>query len=151
MPLTDASALPLFVYGSLRCGQRAHRRYCREALAITPATLWGRRRWLASGYPILELPERAVLAAASADPEGDAQLSARLVAPPDWARRPLGDWQKISGELLLLADPRRSLPPIDRYEDCLPSGRGPYRRVLTWVATEAAAALAWTYCARQPR
>lgn len=149
--MPDAIALPLFVYGSLRSGQRAHRGYCRKVLAITPAQLWGRRRWLPSGYPILILPERAVLAAAGADPERDAQRSARLIAPADWARRPLGDWQQIDGELLLLDDPRRSLPPIDRYEDCHPGGSGPYRRVLTWVATAAGPAPAWTYCARQRR
>lgn len=56
LPLPDAIALPLFVYGSLRSGQRAHRGYCRKVLAITPAQLWGRRRWLPSGYPILILP-----------------------------------------------------------------------------------------------
>lgn len=151
MPATETTALPLFVYGSLRSGQYAHRRYCRKVLAITPALLWGRRRWLSSGYPILILPERAVLAKASADPERDAQRSARLAVPPDWARRPRGDWQQIDGELLLLGEPRRSLPPIDRYEGCHPSGHGPYRRVLTWVATAAGPAPAWTYCARPGR
>lgn len=149
--MKDPTALPLFVYGSLRSGRDAHRRYCRKVLAIAPAQLWGHRSWLASGYPILSVPERAVLAEAGADPDRDAELAARLAVPSDWARRPMGDWQKISGELLLLAAPRRSLPPIDRYEDCRPAGSGPYRRVLTWVATAAGPAPAWVYCARQPR
>jgi len=120
-------------------------------LAITPALLWGRCRWLPSGHPILTLPERAVLAEASADPDRDATLAARLAVPADWDRRPLGDWREISGELLLLAEPGQSLPPIDRYEDCRPGGSGPYRRVLTWVASAAGPAPAWTYCARQRR
>lgn len=151
MSATDATALPLFVYGSLRCGQHAHRRHCRTLLAATAAGLWARHRWLPSGYPIITLPERAVLAVASADPRRDVELAARLAVPSDWTRRPMGDWQHIEGELLLLDHPRQSLPAIDRYEDCRPGGCGPYRRVLTWVATNAGTALAWTYCAHDRR
>jgi len=139
--------LPLFVYGSLRCGHRAHRRYCRSLAAVIPATAWGRCRQLASGYPILHLPPRAILAAAGPSPERDAELAAQIAVPPAWDRRPPGDWRPIAGELLLLTDPGRALPAIDRYEGCHPGSRGPYRRVLTAVATAAGPRLAWAYCA----
>lgn len=141
--------LPLFVYGSLRRGQPAHRRYCRRA-AAQAAGVWGRLYLLPTGYPALEIPPRAVLGTASADPQRDAARARNLELPPP-VRRPRGDWQWICGDLLQLPDPKRSLPAIDRYEDFDPRRPGPYRRVLTLVYTATGAAAAWLYCApRRP-
>lgn len=143
-------ALPLFVYGSLRRGQPAHRRYCGAVRWVQAAGLWGRLYLLPTGYPALEIPPRAVLGTATGDPQRDAERARALEIAPQ-IRRPPGDWQWICGELLLLPDPGRALPAIDRYEDFDPRRPGPYRRVLTWVSTAAGAAAAWVYCApRRP-
>lgn len=141
---------PLFVYGSLQRGQPAHRRFCKGATGIAEAGLWGRLYRLAEGYPALALPAGSILAQGSADPLGDATL-ARVTAISDpLSARPAGDWQWLRGQLLVLPDPARSLPRLDRYEEFRPGREGPYRRVLTAVRTSRGPHAAWTYCTPHP-
>ena len=144
----NVSTLPLFVYGSLQYGHAAHRRYCRTLVALTPAGLSGRLYQLPAGYPAVEVPAPAILGTASGDPSYDAALATDGDIAKYRLRRPLGDWQWIHGELLLLAHPRRALPPLDRYEDFHPKRGGQYHRVLTQVQTPTATRLAWIYCTR---
>lgn len=142
--------LPLFVYGSLRRGQPAHRRFCGRATVIPEAGLWGRLYQLAAGYPALALPTGSILAQGSDDPPSDARLAGVAELFDPLSARPAGDWQWLRGQLLILPDPARSLPRIDRYEEFSPDRDGPYRRVLTAVRTGSGPRAAWIYCTPRP-
>jgi gamma-glutamylcyclotransferase (GGCT)/AIG2-like uncharacterized protein YtfP len=98
---------------------------------------------LRSGYPVLVVPEAAILAHGSADAMADAALQpAPVVEAPD----PGGRWRDVAGELLTFDDPRERLPRIDELEDFHPGGASLYRRVLLPVRCESAAArTAWAY------
>lgn len=112
--LHHPNIIKLFVYGTLKRGFRNHDRYCRSAIDIRPATIWGRLYHLPAGYPALEIPEEHILAYGSADPLADAIAQSRLTdnfANAPTPSRPNGDWDLIHGELLCLPDPVHDLPP----------------------------------------
>lgn len=143
------SVITLFVYGTLKKGFPNHDRYCRNAIAIQPATVWGRLYDLGA-YPALEVPKTSILAHGTADPRADAATQARLNAHmPQHAANtsPLGDWDRIHGELITLPDPAKNLPPIDRLEGFRPGLESFYLRELVWVCCLSAAQTAWLYTA----
>jgi len=133
----------LFVYGTLKQGHGNHARFCSQAQAIEPATVWGRLYHLDAGYPALEVPPACTLAHGTEDPLRDADTQA------GWRElsfvRPEGDWDLIDGELVTFADPLRDLPPIDRLEAFWPGGWSLYRRVLVAVRCDHETIPAWTY------
>lgn len=59
--------------------------------------------------------------------------------------RPASDWDLVHGQLIELADPLRSLPPIDRLEGFRPGRPSLYFRVLLSVQVDGATHMAWTY------
>lgn len=137
-----------FVYGTLKRGQRNHERYCQGAISIVPATVSGRLYALPAGYPALEVPEEHILAQGTADPLADAAAQASLATTMEWGvgvARPEGDWDLIHGQLIELADPMRSLPPIDRLEGFQPGGFSLYQRVLLPVLADGVTRGAWAY------
>jgi len=110
----------LFVYGTLKRGFAAHRRYCGDAIFVTRGAVLGRLHLHQHGYPVL------------------APAPSMLVSSPDWR------W--IEGEILRFRDPARSLRRIDAYEGVIPGIHGPYCR--EQVAVRAAGVrLAWAYVA----
>lgn len=154
--------ISLLVYGTLKRGQWNHDRFCRHAIDMRPATTVGRLYDLPAGFPALEIPEAAILAAGTGDPLADAERQAR------WAERDLvmpkveGDppspegygeagWDVVHGELITFADPARDLPPLDRLEGFRADGHGLYRRALVAVRANTGVEPAWVYHMAQVR
>jgi len=142
--------ITLFVYGTLKRGFPNHDRFCRNAIAIQPATVWGRLYDLGA-YTALEVPETSILAHGTADPSADAATQARLNAHmPQHAATtpPLGDWDRIHGELITLPDPAQNLPPIDYLEGFHPGRPSLYQRVLISLPSLLTYGCAWIYSVR---
>lgn len=142
--------ITLFVYGTLKSGFPNHDRFCRNAIDIQPATVWGRLYDLGA-YPALEVPEESILAHGTADPHADAATQARLTA--DMAvhavdTQPAGDWDLVYGELITFPNPALDLPPLDRLEGYRSVADSFYRRVLVPVQTSGDLPFpAWLYVA----
>ncbi|RMD84854.1 MAG: gamma-glutamylcyclotransferase [Candidatus Dadabacteria bacterium] len=143
--------LRLFVYGSLKRGQRYHRRYCRGAISVQEGIVRGRLYELPSGFPVLEVPAADILAPGTADPLADVATQARLASQVTDATaiRPLGphcgSWGYVRGEILTFADPAARLRALDRFEEFSPGRPSPYRRVLVPAYAGPRCILAWTY------
>lgn len=140
----------LFVYGTLKRGFANHGRFCRNAIDIRPASIWGRLYQLPAGYPALVIPESAILAHGTADPLADVATQAHFISSffsTVAHYRPSGDWDLIQGELITLPDPLRDLPPIDRLEGFHPGFVSFYHRVLALIQLPDATSLAWLYVA----
>ncbi len=139
--------ITLFVYGTLKRGFPNHDRFCRNAIAIQPATVWGRLYDLGA-YPALEVPETSILAHGTADPRADAATQARLNAHmPQHAANtpPLGDWDRIYGECITLPNPAQNLPPIDYLEGFRPGRPSLYQRVLLAAHCQTTVLLCWIF------
>ncbi len=83
----------LFVYGTLRPGQSAFEKLCREALTVDPAVANGSLYVLPAGYPVLVLPES--------------------VSEPLACHRP----ESVMGDLLSFSDMEVRLELLDAYEE----------------------------------
>jgi gamma-glutamylcyclotransferase (GGCT)/AIG2-like uncharacterized protein YtfP len=135
--------LRLFVYGTLKRGGLYHERYCTGVRSIEGASVRGHVRRLPCGYPVLVVPEEAILAHGSADAVVDADLHPPLGTE---AAEHGGHWSDVAGELLTFDDPETRLPRIDELEDFHPGGPSLYRRVLVPVRCDSGATLAaWAY------
>jgi gamma-glutamylcyclotransferase (GGCT)/AIG2-like uncharacterized protein YtfP len=148
-PVTSRSAtratplLRLFVYGTLKRGGLYHERYCTGVRSIDAASVRGLVHRLQCGYPVLVVPEAAILAEGSADAVADAGLRPPLGTE---AVERGGHWRDVAGELLTFDDPEERLPRIDELEDFHPGGPSLYRRVLVPVRCASGATLAaWAY------
>ena len=139
--------ITLLVYGTLKRGFPNHDRFCRNAIDIQPATVWGHLHDLGA-YPALQVPEESILAYGTADPLADAATQARYAAhvPPHAPdTQPLGDWDPIHGELIAFPDPAQNLPPLDYLEGFRPDQASLYHRVLLPAQANFRATYAWTY------
>jgi len=143
--------LRLFVYGTLKRGFWNHDRFCQGVLDVQEAMVRGRLYEMASGIPVLQVPEVDILAHGTADPLADVATQARLsdqvalslkVTPENATP---GDWGPVYGELLTFDDPESRLPAIDRLEGFHPGGSSLYRRVLVPVHARESVVLAWLY------
>lgn len=121
---THGDSGELFVYGTLKRGFTAHRRYCGDAVFVTSGAVLGRLHVHAHGYPVLVLPPST------------------LAASPQWR------W--IEGEILRFRHPRSSLARIDLYEGVIAGLPGLYQRVRVAVRATGVR-FAWTYAAASPR
>ena len=148
--------ISVLVYGTLKRGQWNHDRFCRRAIDIGPATTVGRLYDLPAGFPALEIPEDAILAAGTGDPLADAETQARIAVrdlvmpelegdPPSPEGYGEASWDVIHGELIAFADATRDLPPLDRLEGFRPDGHGLYRRALVPVRANTGVEAAWVY------
>jgi gamma-glutamylcyclotransferase (GGCT)/AIG2-like uncharacterized protein YtfP len=136
--------LNVFVYGTLKRGQRNHERFCREALAVREATVRGWLYNLPFGFPALVVPKEDVWATGTADYRADveAQNHARTGTPGTSPNRDV-----VHGELMSFDDPEERLPALDDLEDFRPSEKSFYGRVLVpaTVAETSAIVPAWVY------
>lgn len=108
----------------------------------------GRLYESASRIPVLEVPERDVIAHGSANVLGDLAAQHGLeTSLPEHLECDGETWQQIEGELVSLPDPAITLPPIDRLEGFNPNGASLYRRVLVPVISGDGIAAAWCYVA----
>ena len=153
--------LDLFVYGTLKRGQAAHRHYCRDAQILGEARVTGVLRLHDDGYPVLIVPEHTILALGTTNTATDALRAAvwpgarvgsaqadeafardtHLGAGDRPTQRDLDPgfvpreepWREVRGEVLRFHDPDRELPPIEAYEGVAPAAPGTYARVLVAV------------------
>ncbi len=126
------SAFVLFVYGTLKRGQRAHVPFCARARFVGEARVAGRLFLHPDGYPVLEVSEDEVLAVGTDDASADASLQ-EVVAlrDTDGCEAPSGAWTAVRGELFAFASPDGAINAIDEYEGLGVSAVRPtYRRVL---------------------
>lgn len=138
----------LFVYGTLKRGYWNHEAFCSKAVSIEDATVRGRLYEFASGIPVLEVPERDVIAHGSANVLGDLAIQRGLeVSLSEHLECDGETWQQIEGELVILPNPGISLPPIDRLEGFNPDGASLYHRVLVPVISGGGVTAAWCYVA----
>ena len=139
----------LFVYGTLKSGQRNHGRFCRGVLLVEPAQVLGRLYQLPVGYPMLVVPVSHVVAKGTADYVHDEQLELSLCREsflPSQAVPRGGDWERIEGEILTFDDAAIRLPKLDRLEQFVPGGECFYDRVLVRPQPPANGVV-WTYIA----
>ncbi len=118
--------ISIFVYGTLKQGYCNHERYCKTAVSIEPAWVWGRLYHLPAGYPGMEIPETGILSRGTGNPIADEQTQNTTIIPLAAMNKPAGDWDKIHGELITFANPELDLPPIDRLEGFPPPAAGAY-------------------------
>ena len=147
--------LRLFVYGTLKRGFWNHDRFCQGVLDVQEAMVRGRLYEMASGIPVLQVPEVDILAHGTADPLADvatqACLSEQTASYPESALKNAtpGDWGPVYGELLTFDNPESRLPAIDRLEGFHPGESSLYRRVLVPVCISGQISLAWVYVIAQ--
>lgn len=144
----------LFAYGSLKRGFPAHDRFCRGVLDVREAFVWGRLYLHGSGYPLLHVPPRSILAESRADPLEDEALFRRLSqkfgeqsSPKGFLGEdsPPGSWSCVYGELMSFDGPRHRLRLLDDYEGIWPAKGALYRRVIVPVFAQGKRELAWVY------
>src|SRR5215217_48725 len=141
--------LTMFVYGTLKRGQRNHERFCSGALRVEEGAVRGKLYDLPLfGYPELVVPEESVRAFGTGDAARDTERQERLARG-----RPLTlEGPRVFGEIFFFDDAGSHLPAIDRLEGFDPAcASSHYRRVLLPVEPEEGRALlAWAYVVREP-
>jgi gamma-glutamylcyclotransferase (GGCT)/AIG2-like uncharacterized protein YtfP len=152
---SSGPVITLFVYGTLKSGFPNHDRFCRNAIDIQPATVWGRLYDLGS-FPALEVPEETILAHGTDDPLADAATQARFEAekaqhPDPPAKGPTRrEWGLVHGELITFPDPVQNIPPLDYLEGFRPDKASLYHRVLVPAQANFRLTCAWVYVMRGP-
>lgn len=143
-PASERDFLRLFVYGTLKHGERNHDRFCRGASSAGAAMVRGRLYDLPFGFPALVVPEEDVNAVGTGDYHTDAKLPHSIGIPRS---EELEGWDVVRGELLLFDDPERRLPEIDGLEGFRPGEECFYTRVLIPVTplSGGETILAWAY------
>lgn len=143
--------LRVFVYGTLKRGERNHARYCGSAVMIEPASVLGRLFFLRAGYPMLQVPSDLILATGTSDPMADLATQLRFGNhSSDHNASATDDWEPIEGEILSFAEGSPVLSRLDRLEDFRPDDpAATYLRAL--VPLLGGAAPAWTYVAPNGR
>jgi gamma-glutamylcyclotransferase (GGCT)/AIG2-like uncharacterized protein YtfP len=142
--LEESVLLDVFVYGTLKRGQRNHERFCRGALAMRYATVRGRLYDLPFGFPALVVPNEDVQATGTRKYLSDARARSQAQTGPQEVSP---DWDMVYGELLTFDDPEKRLPNLDALEGFRPGESGFYRRVLVpaTLAEASTTVMAWTY------
>lgn len=141
--------LTMFVYGTLKRGERNHEHFCSGAFRVEEGAVRGELYDLPHfRYPELIVPDESVHAFGTYDYAGDAELQKRL-SP---RHPPALDAPLVFGELFSFDDPGYRLPEIDRLEGFDPGDASShYRRVLLPAETEEGRTLlAWAYAVREP-
>ena len=144
MTVEEPVLFDVFVYGTLKRGQRNYERFCQGALAVREATVRGQLYDLPYGFPALVVPEDAVVATGTKDYPSDAEAQNHEQAG---AQEVSSLWNLVHGELFTFDDPEKRLPDLDALEGFRPDEKGFYRRVLvpTTLAETGTVIFAWTY------
>lgn len=135
--------LNVFVYGTLKRGQRNHERFCRGVLTVREATVRGRLYDLPYGYPAVVVPEEDMRAIGTRDYLADTERQKHASS----GTQASSEWGIVHGELFIFDDPEERLPRLDGLEGFYPGERSFYRRVLipaTLVETETPV-MTWAY------
>jgi gamma-glutamylcyclotransferase (GGCT)/AIG2-like uncharacterized protein YtfP len=142
--LEEPALLDVFVYGTLKRGQRNHERFCRGALTVREATVRGRLYDLPFGFPALVVPKEDVWATGTKNYLFDARTRSHPQTEP---QKVSPDWDMVYGELFTFDDPEKRLSDLDALEGFRPDESGLYRRVLVpaMLAEADTTVLVWTY------
>ena len=140
-----ALACNVFVYGTLKRGERNHVRFCRGVLRVREATVRGCLYDLPFGFPALVVPEESILITGTADYPADAERH-RFAVPGTAPIR----GKAVHGELLTFDDPLERLPALDGLEGFRPGEKTLYRRILIPVRAGDEALPAWVYAVELP-
>lgn len=127
MTEVEPTRLGIFVYGTLKRGQRNHDRFCRGVLTVVEATVRGRLYGLPLGFPALVVPQEDVTATGTTNYLADTEKQRNARFSPT---TPLPGWDAVQGEVLTFHDPGERLPALDSLEDFRPGDKGFYERVL---------------------
>lgn len=135
--------MTVFVYGTLKRGQRNHERFCQDLVAAWEATVRGWLYDLPYGFPALVVPEADVRATGTTDYLSDAE--AGYYEEVEVQNIPPGP--TVHGELFSFGDPEERLPALDDLEGFRPGGESFYKRVLipATLAKAGTTVPAWTY------
>ena len=139
----------LFAYGTLRSSHTEHRRFCPNALSVTPARVLGTLLELKEGYPILILPPESKLLSATPDCLRDWSEARKLVLPRliDLAH----GLRLIEGELIELPLEASSLAKTDAWEGFQPGQKTTYQRFIApALLANGSVVPTWAYGAFQP-
>jgi gamma-glutamylcyclotransferase (GGCT)/AIG2-like uncharacterized protein YtfP len=137
--------ISIFVYGTLKQGYCNHKRFCKNAISIEPAWVWGRLYHLPAGYPGIEVPEASILAHGTRNPLVDERVQNTSLLKSSAMNKPNGGWDKIHGELITFAEPELDLPPIDTLECFNSEGVSLYVRVLVAATIGGETKPVWLY------
>ncbi|MEW6279589.1 MAG: gamma-glutamylcyclotransferase family protein [Candidatus Eremiobacterota bacterium] len=130
--------LDLFVYGSLKPGERNYGEVAAQVVRACPGTIPGRMYLRETGYPTLWLPPEAILGQGSRDYPADLRRTRR----PFDSRTGCQPEEEVAGTLLRLSEGERMLRHLDWFEEV----NGDYIRSLVAVRTgDSAFELAWVY------
>src|ERR687893_1924686 len=126
--------LAMFVYGTLKRGERNHERYCSSARHAEEGAVRGKLYDLPHfAYPELIVPEESIRALGTNEYAGDVELQERLSRE----RQPTLEGPMVFGEIFFFDDPVSRLRAIDRLEGYDPADSSShYRRTLLSVAAE---------------
>ena len=142
--MSEASPhLRVFVYGTLKRGERNHERFCRNVSRIEPATTRGRLYHLPFEFPGLVVDREEVRGIGTRDYSSDVLKQQSL--PDAKTTSPDG---LVYGELISFPDPER-LMALDALEDYAPGEDGLYERILLPVEVSGQRVLAWAYSLRR--
>ena len=142
--------LRLFVYGTLKRGQRNHDRYCQGAVDIQEAQVRG-RLYEGPDFPVLEVPDEDILAIGTSNPLADVSTQQhfltelRSIKGPREGINTSEDWDIVYGELLTFDDPSVRLVDLDYLEGYSPGGISFFKRVLSPILLNETLELAWVY------
>ncbi len=138
--------ITLFAYGTLKKGFSNHEEYCKDAIRIESAEVWGRLYVLPAGFPALEISKQSIILKGTDDPLFDAQMQSEISLSENNFQKPAGDWELISGELITLPNPLKTLKKIDLLEGFSERMPSFYRRVLVSARKkDATITPAWLY------
>jgi gamma-glutamylcyclotransferase (GGCT)/AIG2-like uncharacterized protein YtfP len=137
--------IDVFVYGTLKRGERNHDRFCSGVLRVSDATIRGRLYDLPFGFPGLVVPEEHILAVGTTDYLADAEKQGASV--PTAAS--IGE-DTVCGELFTFDDALDRLPALDGLEGFQPGETRLYRRVLIPAHADGGTRLAWAYAMEKP-
>ncbi|MHB9036580.1 MAG: gamma-glutamylcyclotransferase family protein [Armatimonadota bacterium] len=141
--ITEQRLINILTYGTLKRGYHNHDRFCKGVRSIEPAVVRGRLYEMASGIPMLRVPDEDILAHGTNDPIAD--VGTQDAFETDAYRCCDDNEDCVYGELMTFDDPITRLPLIDRLEGFRPDGSSLYRRVLVYVYSGAEAIPAWCY------
>ena len=122
----EPARLNVFVYGTLKRGERNHERFCRGVLAVREATVRGRLYELPYGVPALIVPEEDVLAMGTTDYSADAKTQNRAQSEPQESSLS----STVHGEPFAFDDLEERLPALDGLEGFNPGEESRYERIL---------------------
>ena len=141
--MREPAKLKVFVYGTLKKGQRNHEHFCRGFASAREATVRGRLYDLPYGFPALIIPREDVLITGTTDYLSDAEEGHHAEAVP---QEPSPAWDKVHGELFTFGDPGGRLQALDGLEGFTPGEKGLYKRVLIPAMVPTGVVVpAWTY------